>query len=106
MKNKITEFIKDHKEVILFALFGVVCMTFAGDLFAQGNAYDLNKLATSVEGQKTPVKSIVSAIVGLIFIAGIIHVIIAFVNHSQNLKQIVMSYVAAFIAFAALWAFL
>lgn len=74
--------------------------------FAQNNNYDLNTLATSISGQTSAVKSIVSAVVGIIFIAGLVHVIIAFINHSQNLKQILMSYIGAFIAFAALWAFL
>lgn len=70
------------------------------------NTYNIGDLAGKIEDQKSGAKQIVSAVCGLIFIAGIVHVIISFVNHSQNLKTIIMSYLGAFIAFAALWAFL
>lgn len=74
--------------------------------WAQSSTYNIGDLAGKIEDQKSGAKQIVSAVCGLIFIAGIVHVIISFVNHSQNLKTIIMSYLGAFIAFAALWAFL
>lgn len=82
----------------VFAILGTVSEVFA--------AYDLSSLSSAITTQQPAVKNVVSAVCGIIFVAGMVHVVIAFVNHSQNLKTIVMSYVGAFIAFAALWAFL
>lgn len=82
----------------VFAILGTVSEVFA--------AYDLSNLSSAITSQQSAVKNVVSAVCGIIFVAGMVHVVIAFVNHSQNLKTIVMSYVGAFIAFAALWAFL
>jgi len=84
----------------VFAILGSV-----SDIFAQ-STYSLSNLSTAISSQQAAVKNVVAAVCGIIFVAGIVHVVIAFVNHSQNLKTIVMSYVGAFIAFAALWAFL
>ncbi len=71
-----------------------------------GDIGDLSGLSTEVKKQTTTALELVKWICVLIFIAGIVHVIIAFVNHSQNLKTIIMSYLGGFIAFAAIYAYL
>ena len=88
---------------IAIAIFAPV-LTFAQT--GTANKYDLSHVSGAITDQMPMIKATVMAIVGIIFIAGLVHIIIAFVNHSQNLKQIVMSYVGGFIAFAAIWSIL
>ena len=70
------------------------------------NPYDLGKVATGVTSQMAGAKTLVAAICGIIFLAGAVHVILALVNHSQNTKTIVMSYVGAFIVMGVIFAIL
>jgi hypothetical protein len=89
--------------VAAFVLFAIFMLSFSA-IFAQPPS--ISGLSSSITSQQQYVKQIAGAICGIVFVAGIVHVVIAFTNHSQNLKLIVMSYVGGFIAFAALWAFL
>jgi hypothetical protein len=70
------------------------------------NPYDLGTVATGVTSQMPGAKKLVAAICGLIFLAGAVHVILALVNHSQNTKTIVMSYVGAFVVMGAVFSFM
>ena len=98
MKKKLTT------KIATFIMFAFFFIGVASYVHAQTTPPDLNQVASSISNQKSAVKNIAGAICVLIFIGGIVHIVIAFVNHSQNLKTIIMSYVGAFIAFAALWA--
>jgi hypothetical protein len=89
--------------VVSFVLF-TICLLSVNAIIAQPPS--LSGLSSAISSQQSIVKTIAGSICGIVFVAGIVHIVIAFTNHSQNLKNIVMAYVGGFIAFAALWAFL
>jgi hypothetical protein len=78
--------------------------TFSG-LIAQ-TAPSLSGLQSGLSSQYSTFKAIALIVCCMVFVAGVIHVVIAFTNHSQNLKNIVMAYVGGFVFFAVVWALL
>ena len=103
MKNKIKQF-------IAMAFIGFMFLTFAAPavLAQQGttNPYTLEKAADAVSKQMSGAKMLVGALAGIIFLAGAVHVVIAFANNSQNLKIIVMAYAGGIIFLGVVYAFI
>jgi hypothetical protein len=90
--------------IATFVLFAICMFTFSG-IIAQTTP-SLQGLQSGLQSQYSTFKTIAGIVCSMVFVAGVIHVIIAFTNHSQNLKNIVMAYVGGFIFFAVVWALL
>lgn len=75
-------------------------MLLVNPVFAQ---LDLTSVEAGLNNAKTNIRGIILAIISIIFLAGVIHVAIAFSQGQQNAKDVGMKYFAGIIIFSVIW---